>query len=164
VDVTRRDFLTLIAVAGGLNALPPRALAGQLEPERLLDFPALGNVTLLHMTDPHATLLPVYYREPDTLIGIGDEGGKPPFLTGEALLRAYGIARGTPEAYAWSHLDFEVLAACYGRMGGYAYLATLVKRVRDERATSGRARRSSSTAATRSRAPRPRSGRAASTW
>jgi sulfur-oxidizing protein SoxB len=133
VDVTRRDFLTLIAVAGGLGALTPRALAQQLEPERLLDFQDLGNVTLLHMTDAHATLNPVYYREPDTLIGVGDEAGKPPFLTGEALLRAYGIPRGTAEAYALSHLDFEALAARYGRMGGYAHLATLVKRVRDAR-------------------------------
>jgi sulfur-oxidizing protein SoxB len=133
VDVTRRDFLTLIAVAGGLGALTPRALAQQLEPERLLDFQDLGNVTLLHMTDAHATLNPVYYREPDTLIGVGDEASKPPFLTGEALLRAYGIRRGTAEAYALSHLDFEALAARYGRMGGYAHLATLVKRVRDAR-------------------------------
>ena len=85
------------------------------------------------MTDAHATLNPVYYREPDTLIGVGDEAGKPPFLTGEALLRAYGIARGTAEAYALSHLDFEALAARYGRMGGYAHLATLVKRVRAAR-------------------------------
>ena len=133
MDVTRRDFLTLIAVAGGLGALTPRALAQQLEPERLLDFQDLGNVTLLHMTDAHATLNPVYYREPDTLIGVGDEASKPPFLTGEALLRAYGIRRGTAEAYALSHLDFEALAARYGRMGGYAHLATLVKRVRDAR-------------------------------
>jgi sulfur-oxidizing protein SoxB len=133
VDVTRRDVLTLIAAAGGLGAATPRALAGRLEPDRLLEFPALGNVTLLHMTDAHATLLPVRYREPDTRLGVGDEEGTPPFSTGEAFLRAYGIARGTPEAYALCHLDFEALAARYGRMGGYAHLATLVGRVRAER-------------------------------
>jgi len=133
VDVTRRDFVKLVAVAGELAGRPRRALARATEPERLLDFAPLGNVTLLHMTDPHATLLPVYYREPDTLIGVGDEAGKPPFLTGEAFLRAYGIPRGTAEAYALTYLDFEALAARYGRMGGYAHLATLVKRVRDER-------------------------------
>jgi len=133
VDVTRRDFLTLIAVAGGLGAPSRRALAAQLEPERLLDFPALGNVTLLHMTDAHGTLLPVYYREPDTRIGVGDEEDKPPFLTGEPFLRAYGIARGTPEAYALTYLDFEALATRYGRMGGYACLATLVQRAREDR-------------------------------
>jgi sulfur-oxidizing protein SoxB len=133
MDVTRRDFLTLIAVAGGLGAASPGALAQALEPDRLLEFEALGNVTLLHMTDPHGTLLPVYYREPDTRLGVGDEAGTPPFLSGEAFLRAYGVARGSAEAYALTHLDFAALAARYGRMGGYAHLATLVKRVRAER-------------------------------
>src|SRR5262245_21790830 len=133
MDVTRRDFLTLITVAGGLGQTAPRALASQLEPDRLLDFAALGNVTLLHTTDVHGTLLPVRYREPDTRIGVGEEEGTPPFLTGEAFLRAYGIGRGTPEAYALCHLDFEALAARYGRMGGYAHLATVVRRVREER-------------------------------
>ena len=134
MDVTRRDFLTLIAIAGGLHASSPDALARALEPERLLDFAALGNVTLLHLTDPHGTLLPVYYREPDTRIGVGDEAGKPPFVSGEAFLKSYGIAPGSAEAYALTHLDFAMLAARYGRMGGYAHLATLVRRVRDERA------------------------------
>ena len=133
MDVTRRDLLTLIAVAGGLAPLAPPALARALEPDRLLDFDAVGNVTLLHMTDPHGSLLPVYYREPDTRIGVGDEAGSPPFSTGEAFLKAYGIARGSPLAYALTHLDFTALAARYGRMGGYAHLATLVSRVRRER-------------------------------
>jgi sulfur-oxidizing protein SoxB len=133
MDVSRRDLLALVAIAGGLAASSPRALARALEPDRLLDFEALGNVTLLHMTDPHGTLLPVYYREPDTRIGVGDEAGTPPFLTGLAFLRAYGIARGSAEAHALAHLDFAALAARYGRMGGYAHLATLVKRARDER-------------------------------
>jgi sulfur-oxidizing protein SoxB len=133
VDVTRRDLLTLIAAAGTLGASSPRALAAPLEPDRLLGFEPLGNVTLLHMTDPHATLLPVYYREPDTLIGVGDEAGRPPFLTGEAFLKFYGLTRGSAEAHAMTCLDFTALAARYGRMGGYAHVATLVKRVRAER-------------------------------
>ena len=133
MDVTRRDFFTLIAIAGGLHASSPAALARALEPRELLEFQPLGNVTLLHMTDPHGTLLPVYYREPDTKIGVGDEAGKPPFLTGAAFLKAYGIAPGSAQAYALTYLDFTTLGARYGRMGGYAYLATLVRRVRDER-------------------------------
>jgi sulfur-oxidizing protein SoxB len=132
MTVTRRDFVTLAAIAGGLAA-GPRALARALEPEQLLAFQALGNVTLLHMTDPHASLLPVYYREPDMNLGVGPEAGRPPFLTGEGLLRAYGIRPGTAEAYALSSLDFAALAARYGQMGGYAHLATLVKQVRSER-------------------------------
>ena len=136
--VTRRDLLTLAVVAGGLGAgglgaLEPRALAAALEPERLLDFAPLGNVTLLHVTDSHGTLLPVHYREPDLRIGIGDEAGTRPFLAGDAYLRAYGIARGSAEAHALTHLDFAALAARYGRMGGYAHLATLVRRARAER-------------------------------
>lgn len=132
MEVTRRDFLKLVAIAGGVG-FTPSALAAALKPERLLEFQALGNVTLLHLTDPHATLLPVYYREPDTLLGIGPEAGKPPYVTGEAFLRAYGLARGSAEAYAYTHVDFPALAAQYGKMGGYAHLATLVKRIRDER-------------------------------
>lgn len=77
MEVTRRDLLKLVAIAGGVG-LAPRALAVALKPDRLLEFQAVGNVTLLHMTDPHATLLPVYYREPDTLLGVKDEAGKPP--------------------------------------------------------------------------------------
>ena len=75
----------------------------------------------------------MFYREPDTLIGVGDERGRPPFLTGAELLRAYHLAPGTAEAYAYTYLDFPALAARYGRMGGYAHLATLVKRVRAAR-------------------------------
>ncbi len=132
MEVTRRDFLRLIAIAGGVG-LPRWALAAALTPERLLEFESLGNVTLLHVTDPHATLLPVYYREPDILLGVAGETGRPPYLTGEAFLRAYGLTRGSAEAYAYTHLDFPALAAQYGKMGGYAHLATLVKRIHQER-------------------------------
>jgi S-sulfosulfanyl-L-cysteine sulfohydrolase len=133
MEVSRRDLIRIVATAGalGLNA---RALADAAEaPDRLLAFEALGNVTLLHLTDTHATLLPVFYREPDTLLGVGGERGKPPYLTGAALLAHYGIAPGSALAHAVAHVDFATLAARYGRMGGYAHLATLVKRVRAER-------------------------------
>ncbi len=133
MEVTRRDLLRLagITVAAGVG---PRALADAADaPERLLDVEPLGNVTLLHLTDTHAALLPVFFREPDTLLGVGDERGKPPYLTGPALLAHYGVAPGSPLAYALAHVDFPALAARYGRMGGYAHLATLVKRARAER-------------------------------
>jgi sulfur-oxidizing protein SoxB len=97
-------------------------------------MPPLGNVTLLHLTDTHATLRPVFLREPDTLLGVGTERGKPPYLTGEAFLRAYGIAPGSLAAYATTYLDFPALAARYGRLGGYAHLAALIARIRAERA------------------------------
>src|SRR5215470_3254970 len=121
MDVSRRDLLKLLAVAAGAG-LAPRSLEAADGPARLLAFEPLGNVTLLHITDAHATLRPVFYREPDTVV------------VGAELLRAYHLSPGTVEAYAYTYLDFATLAARYGRMGGYAHLATLVKRVRDERA------------------------------
>ncbi|MBM3354928.1 MAG: thiosulfohydrolase SoxB, partial [Betaproteobacteria bacterium] len=133
MEVTRRDFLKLAAIAGGLAAADRPGLLAADAPGKLLEFQPLGNVTLLHMTDSHAMLLPVHYREPDTLLGIGPEKGRPPYLTGEAFLEFYGIRRGTAEAYALAHLDFAELAKRYGRMGGYAHIATMVKRVRAER-------------------------------
>ncbi len=133
MDVTRRDLLKLLAIAAGAGVTPCRLAAAADAPARLFEFEPLGNVTLLHITDSHATLLPVHFREPDTLLGVGDERGKPPYLTGAAFLRAYHLAPGTPEAYAYTHVDFPALAARYGRMGGYAHLATLVRRARAER-------------------------------
>lgn len=132
VEVTRRDLLKVLAVGAGVG-LGSRALAGERGSRRLLEFEPLGNVTLLHITDTHGTLLPVHYREPDTLLGVGDERDRPPYVTGEAFLKAYGFRRGTAEAYAYTHLDFAALAARFGPMGGFAHLATLVKRVREER-------------------------------
>ncbi|MEX2147931.1 MAG: thiosulfohydrolase SoxB [Candidatus Rokuibacteriota bacterium] len=133
MELSRRDLLKLLAIGAGAGLAPNDVEGAARAPERLLDFEALGNVTLLHVTDPHAMLLPVYYREPDTLIGVGPERGTPPFVTGEAFLKAYAMAPGSAEAYACTHLDFATLAARYGAMGGYAHLATVVKRVRAER-------------------------------
>jgi sulfur-oxidizing protein SoxB len=133
MEVTRRDFLKLIAIAGALGATGRSALWAALAPEQLLAFEPLGNVTLLHTTDSHATLLPVHYREPDTLLGVGSEKGQPPYLTGVELLKFYRLARGDAQAYALTHLDFAELARRFGRMGGFAHIATLVRRVRAER-------------------------------
>ena len=113
----RRDFLEalLLAVAAG-SSLRPGAAAAQTTAE-LYDAPPFGNVSLLHVTDVHAQLRPVHFREPN----------------GTGFLKRYGIARGSRAAYAFSHLDFETLAQRYGRLGGYAHLATLVKRLRAAR-------------------------------
>lgn len=133
MEVTRRDFVKMLAVAGGVGLADPRRAWAAMAPEKLMGFESYGNVTLLHMTDSHAALLPVYFREPDTLLGIGAEKGKPPFLTGHAFLDHYGVKPGSAAAYALAHLDFVELAQRYGRMGGYAHIATLVRQVRAER-------------------------------
>ena len=98
--------------------------------EALYDIPAFGNVSLLHFTDCHAQLLPIYYREPSINLGVGGAAGKAPHLVGLPLLKAYGIQPGGRQAYAFSHLDFCTAAQAYGKVGGFAHLASLIKRLK----------------------------------
>ena len=130
----RREFVQLLALASaaGMNLRAPRALADS-DGSELYAVPPFGNVSLLHYTDAHAQLLPVWFREPSFNLGLGAWRGKPPHLTGKKLLAFYGIQPGTREAHALSCLDFEAAARAYGKVGGYAHLATLVKRLRDSR-------------------------------
>ena len=135
MSLTRREFLQLLAVASahGLDVGSSRALAaGAFDRFYDLGKPA-GNVVLMHFTDCHAQLLPVYFREPDVNLGLHDARGRPPHLVGEALLRHFSIPPGTALAHAVTHLDFESAARTYGKVGGFAHLATLVKRVRAQR-------------------------------
>lgn len=97
------------------------------------DVPTFGNVSLLHFTDCHGQLLPIYYREPSINLGVGMALGCPPHLVGEALLQAYGIDPCSREAHAFTHLDFEQAARVFGKVGGFAHLATLVKRLKADR-------------------------------
>ncbi|MSR15214.1 MAG: thiosulfohydrolase SoxB [Gammaproteobacteria bacterium] len=131
--MNRREFVRLLAAATASGFAPPsaRALAG--EGDALYQLPPFGNVSLLHMTDAHAQLLPVWYREPSVNLGIGEWRDQPPHLVGAKFLEHYGIAPGSREAYALTHLDFPSAAQTYGKVGGYAHLATLVKRLRDSR-------------------------------
>ena len=104
-----------------------------LRDDALYDTPAFGNVSLLHFTDCHAQLLPIYYREPSINLGVGCARGKVPHLVGMPLLGAYGIDAGSRNAYAFSHLDFQAAAQAYGKVGGFAHLASLVKRLKGDR-------------------------------
>ena len=125
----RREFLRLLALAAAAGAT---LRAGQSEAQaaaELYDVPPFGNLSLLHITDVHAQLLPVYFREPS--INLGD--GEPPHLVGERFLGYFGIPPGSASAHAFTHLDFVAAARRYGRVGGYAHLATLVKRLRAAR-------------------------------
>ena len=132
----RRDFMQLLAIAsaGGM-ALDHRdvlaAQAGALE--RLYELPPFGNVSFMHFTDCHAQLMPSYFREPSVNLGVAGAAGKPPHLVGESLLKAFAIAPGSAKAHAFTYLDFETAARTYGKVGGFAHLATLVKRVRASR-------------------------------
>ena len=101
--------------------------------DQLYDIPTFGNVSLLHFTDSHAQLLPIYYREPSINLGVGRAAGNIPHLVGMPLLEAYAIAARSRQAYAFSHLDFCAAARAYGKVGGFAHLASLVKRMKASR-------------------------------
>jgi sulfur-oxidizing protein SoxB len=129
----RREFLRLLAFAATAGAsLRPGASEAQAAGE-LYDMPPFGNVSLLHFTDVHAQLLPTHFREPSVNLGVGAAAGRPPHLVGDALLKHFGIAPDTARAHAFTFLDFERAARRYGKIGGFAHLATLVKRLRAAR-------------------------------
>ncbi|MBN9093555.1 thiosulfohydrolase SoxB [Pandoraea pnomenusa] len=132
--MNRREFMQVLAVAaaGGM-ALSHHETAAAQAAAAFYDLPKFGNVHLLHFTDCHAQLLPIYFREPSVNLGIADQANKPPHLVGEAFLKAYGLRPGTPEAYAFTYLDFAAAASTYGKVGGFAHLATLVKRMKASR-------------------------------
>ncbi|MBI4123856.1 MAG: thiosulfohydrolase SoxB [Betaproteobacteria bacterium] len=125
----RREFLRLLAFAAAAGASLRSGLARAQAAAELYDVPPFGNLSLLHITDVHAQLLPAYFREPSINIG----NGKPPHVVGESLLKYFSIERETARAHALTHLDFAAAARRYGKVGGYAHLATLVKRLRASR-------------------------------
>ena len=127
----RREFLRVVAAAAACGA-PLRGSLAQAG-SALYDLPAFGNASFLHFTDCHAQLLPVYFREPSANLGVGEAIGRPPHLVGEALLKFFDLGKNTAQAHAFTCLDFEEAARRYGKLGGFAHLATLVKRLRASR-------------------------------
>lgn len=129
--MNRREFLGALAAAAACG-VPLDAARAQVA-QSLYNPPRFGNVSLLHFTDCHAQLLPIYFREPSANIGVAEAAGRLPHLVGEHLLKNAGIAPGTAEAHAFTYLDFAAAAKRYGKVGGFAHLATLVKRMRESR-------------------------------
>jgi S-sulfosulfanyl-L-cysteine sulfohydrolase len=127
--VNRREFLGVLAAATACGLRPGAAHAQ----EALYEVPVYGNVHLLHFTDCHAQLLPLHFREPSANIGVGEARGRPPHLVGQAFLREFAVRPHSLLAHAFTHLDFEAAARLYGKVGGFAHLATLVKRLRASR-------------------------------
>ncbi len=134
MHMNRREFLQLLAVAAasGMAIDSKSALAGKA-PANFYDVPRHGNVSFMHFTDCHAQLLPVWFREPNVNLGVGDALGKVPHLVGQSLLKHYGIKPGTAEAHAFTYLDFTEAAKVYGKVGGFAHLKTLVDKIRAQR-------------------------------
>ncbi len=134
MSFSRREFLQALAVAsaGGMS-LQSNFAQAQNAAQKFYDLPRFGNVHLLHFTDCHAQLMPIYFREPNVNLGIGAQEGKAPHLVGEYLLKAYGIKPGTRDAHAFTYLDFAAAAKTYGKVGGFAHLTTLVKQIKANR-------------------------------
>ncbi len=122
--MNRRQFIQLMAIASAGSLLQKSPLAA-------IPIPTFGQVRLLHITDCHAQLLPIYYREPDINLGIGQAQGKVPHLVGRKLLDYFGIQPNTIEAHAFTHLNYLESAQKYGKVGGFAHLATLINELRD---------------------------------
>src|SRR6195952_5677360 len=128
MTIRRREFLTL---AGGIvlsGSLPRRACSA----DSAYDLERFGNARILHMTDTHAQLKPVYFREPGVNIGVGSMQGNPPHLVGKAFLDRFGIRADSADAYAFTCVEFEKAAARFGRLGGFAHLKTLIDRLRND--------------------------------
>jgi S-sulfosulfanyl-L-cysteine sulfohydrolase len=130
MTIRRRDFLTLAGAATLSGGLP--RLARSVDNTGAYDLERFGNARILHMTDTHAQLKPVYFREPSVNIGVGSMQGNPPHLVGKAFLERFGIRADSADAYAFTCIEFEKAAIRFGRLGGFAHLKTLIDRLRSD--------------------------------
>jgi sulfur-oxidizing protein SoxB len=133
MSISRREFIKLMGLAGAAGMLPSSIFAAMRQPSDLYEVPKFGNVSLLHITDTHAQLNPIFFREPNVNLGIGGALGKAPHVVGDAFLKHFGVEPGGIEAHAFTFLNFDEAAQKFGRVGGFAHLKTLVDRIRSER-------------------------------
>ena len=137
--LSRRDFLqvgmatTAIYGSSGFGNFSKLAAQQKLKQEDLLEFDTYGNVSLIHVTDIHGQLKPIYFREPEINLGVGNAFGQVPHITGANFRKMYGINDGSPSHYALTHNDFSALAQQYGRVGGLDRVATVIKAIRADR-------------------------------
>ena len=134
--IDRRTFIKLLGASAAAGSLPWLANCANADsPGISKDFykvPMRGNARILHLTDVHGQLQPVYFREPNVNLGMGDAYGRPPHIVGKKMLKAMGLKENSPEAYAYTYLNFDEAAQQYGRMGGYANIKTLLEMLRKE--------------------------------
>ena len=137
--ISRRDFLQVSMAASALYGASGFGNWGRLAAQQrltqddLLNFDTFGNVTLIHVTDIHAQMKPIYFREPEINLGVGGARGQMPHITGADFRRAYGISDGSPSHYALTYNDFSALAGTYGRVGGLDRVATVINAIRADR-------------------------------
>jgi sulfur-oxidizing protein SoxB len=130
MPLSRREFIRIMGLAGAAGMFPHSVFAARKAPSDLYEVPKAGNVRILHMTDCHAQLLPVYFREPNVNLGIGGAYGKAPHLVGKHLLDRFDIDSGGIRSHAFTYLNYADAAEQYGKVGGFAHLKTLVDKVR----------------------------------
>lgn len=130
MTLRRRDFLGWTASAALAGSMP--RLGRAASESRNYDLEKFGNARILHMTDTHAQLLPVLFREPSVNIGVGGMAGQPPHLVGRAFLERFQIRPDSADAYAFTCVDFEKSSARFGKLGGFAHLKTLIDRLRSD--------------------------------
>jgi sulfur-oxidizing protein SoxB len=133
MSISRRELIKLMGMAGAAGMMPSSIFAAMRQPSDLYEVPKFGNVSLLHITDTHAQLNPVFFREPNVNLGIGGALGKAPHVVGDAFLTHFGVEPGGIEAHAFTFLNFDEASQKFGRVGGFAHLKTLVDRIRSER-------------------------------
>jgi S-sulfosulfanyl-L-cysteine sulfohydrolase len=137
--ITRREFLqasvaaSALLGASGFGNWSRLAAQQRLTQDQLLQFDDFGNVTLIHITDIHAQLKPIWFREPEINLGVGGAKGQVPHVTGADFLKMFNITPESADAYALSHEDFTALGRTYGKMGGMDRVATVVKSIRAAR-------------------------------
>jgi len=132
--MNRREFMQVLAMASAAGlALKPGMGYARSTADAFYDLPKFGNVHFLHFTDCHAQLNPIYFREPNVNLGFNSMYGKPPHLVGEYLLKHYGISPDSRDAHAFTYLDYAQAAQTYGKVGGFAHMATLVKQLKASR-------------------------------
>ncbi|UWQ63998.1 thiosulfohydrolase SoxB [Leisingera caerulea] len=137
--ISRRDFLQVsmaasaMVGASGFGNWARLAAQQRLSQDQLLEFDTYGNISLIHVTDIHGQLKPIYFREPSVNLGVGENKGHVPHITGADFRKVYGIADGSPSAYALTYNDFSALAKAYGRVGGMDRVATIINAIRADR-------------------------------
>src|SRR5215475_9458838 len=130
MTIRRRDFLRA-AGAAAVTAGLPRVARGA-DTTSIYDLERFGHARILHITDTHAQLNPVFLREPSANIGVGEMAGRPPHLVGRAFLDHFAIRPDSADAYAFSCFEFEKSAQRFGKLGGFAHLKTLIDRLRSD--------------------------------
>jgi len=124
--MNRREFLQFLTAGYMAGLVKP--LHGSTRVN--YNIKPFGNLRLIHLTDTHAQLDPMYFREPNYNLGVGKNKNMPPHLVGKKLLDYYSINSDLIK-YAYTHLNFNEHAKVFGKFGGYAYLKTIVDILKD---------------------------------